>query len=174
MMKGSDMNKVLVAYATKTGCTQGIAEKIGSTLSGAGMEVDVRSIGEMPEADGYDAFIVGSGVRVGSWHGAAKSWVKANAEPLRSRPTAFFTACLTMVDGSEKSGEVRAYTDALIAETNVEPVEIGLFAGMNDPKKFSFPERLILKALKSPQGDFRDMEAVAAWTREIAPKLGMS
>lgn len=168
------MSKVLVVYATKTGCTQGIAEKIGSTLSETGAVVDVKSIDDMADAGGYDAYVVGSGVRVGSWHGSAKSWVTANADLLRSRPTAFFTACLTMADGPQKSGEVRAYTDALIAEANVEPVDIGLFAGMNNPKKFSFPERLILKALKSPQGDFRDMDAVSEWTHGIAPKLGLS
>lgn len=168
------MSTVLVVYGTKTGCTAGIAEKIGSTLAGAGATVDVRPVGDSPSAADYDAVVVGSGVRAGNWHGTVKKWVAANADALKARPVAFFTACLTMASEPEKAEEVRAYTDPLIAETGVTPIEIGLFAGMNEPKKFSLPERLILKAMKSPEGDFRDLEAVAEWTRGIAGKLGVA
>jgi len=167
------MSTALVIYGTKTGCTEGIAEQIGRTLTEAGVTVDVRAAGDKPDAAGYDAILVGSGVRAGSWHGSVKDWVTANVEALKSSPVAFFTACLTMADDPGKADEVRAYTDPLIESTGVKPVDIGLFAGMNDPKKFSLPERLIMKAMKAPQGDFRDMDAVAAWTREVVGKLGL-
>lgn len=171
---GAGMSKVLVVYGTKTGCTAGIAEKIGATLAEAGVAVDVKPAGDKPDPAGYDAIVIGSGVRASNWHGFVKEWVATNADALKSRPVAFFTACLTMETNPEKADEVRAYTDALIAETGVEPVDFGLFAGMNDPKKFNLPERLIMKALKAPQGDFRDFEAVAAWTRDVVGKLGVS
>jgi menaquinone-dependent protoporphyrinogen oxidase len=168
------MGTVLVVYGTKTGCTAGIAEKIGATLAKAGATVDVKAVEAKPDAAVYDAVVVGSGVRVGSWHGAVKTWVTANADALKIRPTAFFTACLTMGTEPEKADEVRAYTDPLIAETGVTPLDVGLFAGMNEPKEFSLPERLIMKAMKAPEGDFRDMDAVAEWARAMAPKLGVS
>lgn len=168
------MSKILVVYGTKTGCTAGIAEKIGETLAALGASVDVKPAQDAPDAAAYDAVLVGSGVRASNWHGAVKKWVAANAEALKVRPVAFFTACLTMASEPDKADEVRAYTDPLIAETGVTPVDIGLFAGMNDPAKYSLPERLILKALKSPQGDFRDFEAVAEWTRAVADRLGVA
>lgn len=168
------MGTVLVVYGTKTGCTAGIAERIGQTLAELGAEVDVKRVEDKPDAAAYDAVVVGSGVRAGSWHGSVKAWVTAQADALKSRPTAFFTACLTMGSNPEKSEEVRAYTDPLIAESGVTPVDIGLFAGMNQPKAFSLPERLIMKAMKAPEGDFRDYEAVAAWTREVAGKLELA
>jgi hypothetical protein len=31
-----------------------------------------------------------------------------------------------------------------------------------------------MKAMKAPQGDFRDMDAVAEWTRGVAGKLGLA
>ncbi len=167
------MGTVLVVYGTKTGCTQGIAEKIGETLAAMGASVELAAAGAAPDAAAYDAVVVGSGVRAANWHGAVKKWVAANAEALKSRPVAFFTACLTMAAEPEKAEEVRAYTDPLIAETGVQPVDTGLFAGMAVMEKFSLPERLIMKAMKAPQGDFRDFEAVAAWTREVAGKLGV-
>lgn len=165
------MSTVLVVYGTKTGCTSGIAEKIGETLAAVGMRADVRPAEDTPDPSAYDAVIVGSGVRASNWHGSVKEWVTANADTLKAKPTAFYTACLTMGTTPEKSDEVRAYTDALIAETGVVPVDIGLFAGMNVPKKFSLPERLIMKVMKAPEGDFRDFDAVASWARETAPKL---
>lgn len=171
---GAGMSKILVVYGTKTGCTGGIAEKIAETLAASGATVDVRPAGDKPDPSGYDAVVVGSGIRAGSWHTSVKEWVAANAETLKSRPTAFFTACLTMASNPEKADEVRAYTDPLIAETGIEPVDLGLFAGMNVPKAFSLPERLIMKMMKAPEGDFRDYEAVAAWAKVAAPKLGLA
>lgn len=168
------MSRVLVVYGTKTGCTAGIADQIGRTLAEVGASVDVKPVEDTPDASGYDAVVVGSGVRAGSWHGAVKTWVASSAEALKERPTAFFTACLTMAAEPEKADEVRAYTDPLVTETGVTPVDLGLFAGVNEPKKFSLPERLIMKAMKAPQGDFRDMDAVAEWTRGVAGKLGLA
>ncbi|KAF0209404.1 MAG: flavodoxin domain-containing protein [Actinomycetota bacterium] len=168
------MSTVLVVYGTRTGCTSGIAEKISETLAALGMRADVRPAEDKPDPSAYDAIIVGSGVRAGNWHGSVKEWVTANADTLRAKPTALFTACLTMGTSPEKSDEVRAYTDALTAETGVVPVDVGLFAGMNVPKTFSLPERLIMKLMKAPEGDFRDFAAVAAWADAVAPKLGLT
>ncbi|MFU8891367.1 MAG: hypothetical protein ACNA76_06890, partial [Anaerosomatales bacterium] len=38
---GDGMNKVLVVYGTKSGCTSGVAERIGSALATSGATVDV-------------------------------------------------------------------------------------------------------------------------------------
>ena len=167
------MSKVLIVYATGTGCTAGIAERIGETLTAAGSTVEVASAKDALTAVGYDAVLLGSGVRAGSWHKAAKEWVAANADALKAIPVAFFTVCLTMAD-AEKADKVRVYTDALIAETGVEPVDVGLFAGWNEPKEFPFVERTILKLMKAPTGDFRDWDAIDAWTTEVAGKLGLA
>ena len=167
------MSKVLVVYGTKTGCTAGIAETIGETLRAGGVETDVARAEDKPDPAGYDAVIVGSGVRAGLWHAPVKQWLMGHAAELKGRPLALFTACLTMHSNPEKADEVRAYTDLLLKETGLEPVDIGLFPGMNVLKSLSLPERLIMKAMKAPEGDFRDMAAVCAWTRAVARTLGL-
>ena len=171
---GDGMSKVLVVYGTTTGCTAGVAEQIGATFAELGATVDVVPAAEAPSPDGYDAVAVGSGIRAAQWHAPVKEWVTANAAALKGMPTAFFTACLTMASEPEKADEVRAYTDPIVEESGVQPVDIGLFAGMNEPKTFSLPERLILKVMKAPEGDFRDHEAIAGWARGVAGKLGVS
>jgi menaquinone-dependent protoporphyrinogen oxidase len=171
---GAGMSKVLVVYGTGSGCTIGVARQIGKTLAERGATVEVVSATEAPAPAGYDAVVVGSGVRAGNWHGPVESWVSANAATLKEKPVAFFTACLTMASDPSKRDEVRAYTDPVIKKSGVEPVGIGLFAGWNQPKKFSFIERAILRMMKAPEGDFRDFAAIGAWAAETAPKLGLT
>jgi menaquinone-dependent protoporphyrinogen oxidase len=111
-------------------------------------------------------------VRVGQWHGAAKTWVESNAAALKKMPVAFFTCGMTMTDSS-KAEEVRAYTDPILAATGIKPVDIGLFAGWYQPEKFGFAERTILKLMKTPRGDFRDWAAIDAWTEKIGATMGL-
>ena len=111
---------------------------------------------------------------MGQWHEPARSWVTANADALKGLPVAFFTCNLTLASEPEKVDEVRAFTDSLIEASGVTPVDVGLFAGWFEPKKFSLVERVVLKAMKAPQGDFRDFSAVGDWTQGVAPKLGLS
>jgi menaquinone-dependent protoporphyrinogen oxidase len=167
------MSKVLVTYATKTGCTQGIAEKVGQVLEGRGASVDVVPIGRQADPSGYDAVVVGSGARIGKWHGSAIKWVSGNAEALKSVPVAFFTACLTLADSPEKTDEVRKYSDPAIEGSGVEPVDIGLFAGWFVPEEFGAVGRAVLKKMESPEGDHRDWAAIEAWAGDVASKLGV-
>lgn len=167
------MSTVLVVYGTKSGCTAGIAERVEAALAGLDVTADVKPAQDHPDPSAYDAIIVGSGVRAGMWHAPVKQWLVSNAGILRDKPVALFTACLTMATDPAKVDQVRAYTDPLVTETGIEPVDVGLFAGMNDPKAFSLPERLVMKAMKAPEGDFRDYESVDAWTRSVAERMGL-
>jgi menaquinone-dependent protoporphyrinogen oxidase len=163
--------KALVVYGTKSGCTMGIAEKIGETLAAKGLSVDVMPAEKAAAAADYDAVVVGSGVRAGSWHAGARTWVTDNADALKAMPVAFYTCGLTAAD-AQKAEEMRAYTDPVIEASGVTPIDVGLFAGWNEPKEFSFVERSILKLMKAPEGDFRDLDAVQAWAEKITPQLG--
>jgi menaquinone-dependent protoporphyrinogen oxidase len=167
------MSKVLVVYGTSSGCTQTLAEKVGETLAQSGADVEVVSAKAAPAAAGYDAIVVGSGVRAGQWHKPAKEWVAANAEALRSVPVALFTCGLMIRDGEDKAAEVRAFSKAIEDANGLTPVDVGLFAGWND-KHLSFPERAVMKLMKAAEGDFRDLGAVEAWSRKVAPQLGLA
>lgn len=167
------MSKVLVVYGTGTGCTTGVAERIGEALGKQSIDTEITSAENAPAPTDFDAVIVGSGVRAGQWHQPVRSWVETNAGSLKSKPLAFYTVGLTMTSNPEKADEVRAYTDPLIEQTGVKPVDVGLFAGCNDPKKFSFVERSMLTLMKAPVGDFRDWDAIDAWTDRVAKDLGL-
>jgi len=168
---GEGTMKTLVVYGTKSGCTEGIAERIGRQLAEHGATVEVVAAEKAPAADGFDAVVVGSGVRAGGWHGTARSWVEKNAAALKAMPVAFYTCGLTLANDPTKTDEVRAYTHPLIDATGIKPVDIGLFAGWNQADSFGFAERTVLKLMKAPQGDFRDWAAIDAWAEQVAPSL---
>ena len=174
MKMGAGMKKVLVVYGTKSGCSAGVAERIGKTLATKGVEVDVVPAEKAGSPAEYAAAVVGSGVRMGQWHEPARTWVAANANALKSKPLAFYTVGMTLVSEPDATDKVRAFTDPLIAETGVSPVDIGVFKGWNTGEGFSFIERTILGAMKTPKGDFRDWAAIDAWTHKVEPQLQIS
>ena len=53
----------------------------------------------------------------------------------------------------------------------VQPVDVGFFAGKVDPETLPLPSRLIVKALKSEEGDFRDWGAIREWAASVTPAL---
>lgn len=168
------MHRVLVTYATSTGCTRGVAEDLAAALRTEDVTVDLHPVDEAPGPEGYDAVVVGSGVRVGQWRKPARTWVGTHAAALTRIPVAFFTVGMILRLFPERTDEVRGYTDGLIEHTGVRPVDIGLFTGWNQPDEFGRAERLMLRAMKAPVGDFRDPAAVRAWAESLRAPLGLT
>jgi menaquinone-dependent protoporphyrinogen oxidase len=166
-------NRILVAYATRAGSTIKVAETIGEALNDAGATVDVQNVKNVNDISPYSAVVLGSAVRAGKWMSEAVKFVKTYEESLSQMPVAYFVVCLTMKeDTAEKRKEVLAYLDPIKEQTpQVQPIDVGLFAGAFDMSKLSFLFRLVMKSMKASEGDFRDLKAVRKWTRGIADKL---
>jgi len=162
--------RVLVAYASKAGSTGGVAEAIGQRLNGNGTAVDVKLLSDNLDLSQYQAVVVGSAIRMGQWLPDAKKFVEKHQSALSQMPTAFFTVCMTLEEDTEEHrSEVAAYTDPI--RQIVEPDSEAFFAGVMDPKKVNFIERLIMKALKVPEGDFRQWEEINAWADSLRPVM---
>ncbi len=176
------MSRILVVYGTRSGCTATIAERVAAALrglpegspgpaDGGPPQVDVAEAGAAHSPGGYDAVVVGSGVRSGHWHAAAADWVRLHADVLRDTPVAFFTVGLTLAVDPGRADEVRRCTDALVEETGVLPVDVGVFAGWYHPQRFGLAERIRARVKHFPVGDFRDLVAVDRWAVAVAPLL---
>jgi menaquinone-dependent protoporphyrinogen oxidase len=53
----------------------------------------------------------------------------------------------------------------------IAPLDHRIFAGALDVAALGFGERMLVKAVKAPPGDFREWDAIAAWADEIAVAL---
>ena len=185
------MTKVLVVYGSRHGGTRGIAERIGEVVRAQGNEAVVAAADQAQDIGSADAFIVGSGVYMGSWLSDALDFMRRNQEALAARPTWLFssgplagssksadgvdpvTLALGPSDGPGSGG--RKKVEELIAV--IHPRDHRVFLGAFDPKDppKALSERFVRlmpgarKVL--PTGDFRDWAAIEAWAREIVATL---
>jgi len=170
---GQMKNKVLIVYASRAGSTGEVAKALGQTLSEAGATVDVRSVSDENDLNQHQAVIVGSAIRMGRWLPEAVDFVKKHRDELSRIPTAYFVVCSTMKDDTpENRRKVLAYLDPVRkAAPNIEPVDIGLFAGVVDFSKLSFMDKSMLKMKGAPEGDFRNWAAIKKWATDVTPML---
>lgn len=163
-------DRILVAYATRCGSTGEIAEAIGQALCEGGAAVDVRPVKDVTDVNGYQAVVVGSAIRIGQWLPEAVKFVETHQDALRRVPVAYFAACMTLAEDTEENRRTTAaYLDPV--REIVQPVAEGLFAGAMDFSKLPFALRLMVKAMKSEEGDLRDWDSIDAWATNMHPVL---
>jgi menaquinone-dependent protoporphyrinogen oxidase len=169
-------NSILVAYATRYGSTQEVADRIAATLRESNLTVDVQPVKQVRTLDGYRAVVLGAPLYIGSWLKDAQRFLTQHQPALEKLPVAIFSLGPTRAD--EGMAEVRASLDAQVGKYPwLKPIAVELFGGKYDPAKLRFPDTL-LKALPAsplhglPASDIRDWEAIGAWARGLVEKLG--
>jgi len=164
--------RILVAYASQKGSTAGIAQAIGNELISEGYAVDVSEMKSVTSLSGYNAVVIGAPVYMGKVTGDVTVFVTANKDGLSRLPVAGFVTGIAPV--YPKTGYVEGFIDQLVtALAPLRPVAVTMFAGTLDTGKMNFIERGLTSLIKVPTGDFRDWDAIAAWTRTLAGKMGL-
>jgi menaquinone-dependent protoporphyrinogen oxidase len=167
------MSKILVAYSTAAGSTAEVAEAIGQELSSANGIVDLLPAREVRDLHPYQAVVLGTGIRAGRPYRETLKFVERHHGALSRVPVAYFIVCMTMKEDTPKNREqVDAYADQLrAAAPQVRPLDVGYFGGRMDFKRLPLLLRLIVKAMKEQEGDFRDWEAIRAWAAGVRSDL---
>jgi menaquinone-dependent protoporphyrinogen oxidase len=172
--------KVLVAYASKYGATEGIAQRIGEALRRRGLEVDVKRCKDVHEASGYDAYVVGSATYEFNWRGVARKFVDRNADELAAHPTWLFSSGPLGTETVDKEGHdvLKGAEPKQFAqyETRIHPRGKQVFRGAYHHDKIRGADRVIawMPAIRDvmPEGDFREWDVIDAWANSIADQLG--
>ena len=160
---------ILVAYASKQGSTQGIAERIAEKLRQLGKEAEARPVEAVEDPGSYEALVIGSAIYYGSWLKEATEWVRRNRAVLAQRPVWLFSVGplgIEFKDAEEQPKEMAEFQKA------IGPRDQRIFFGALDPSRLSFAERMMVKAVRAPAGDFRNWPAIEAWAESIARDLG--
>jgi menaquinone-dependent protoporphyrinogen oxidase len=161
--------RVLVTAASRHGATHEIASAIAHGLSRRGIDADAHPLEELAGLHGYDAYVIGSAVYIGRWLAPARELVENHAETLTARPVWMFSSGpLGPPDALKPEGDPVDASDMVEA---AGAVEHRVFAGRLDKRLLGLGEKAVVVAVRAPEGDFRDWDAIDGWAGEIADQL---
>jgi len=119
---------VLVAYATRYGSTQEVAEAVAATLRESGLKVDSQPMREVRTLERYRAVIVGTAIYMFRLHKDARRFLSRHREALSTRPVAIFA--MGPLHNDEKEQAVREQFDKELAQFPwFTPIARGIFGG---------------------------------------------
>lgn len=163
--------KVLIAYATTSGSTREIAERVGEFLDEKGLNVDVRSCREKTDLKDYDAIILGAPLYLFHLHKDAVHFLQRHQKHLEKLPVAIFAGGPYGPTAAEDALEVQKNLEKeLEKHTWLQPVSTQLVGGRFDPALLRFPYNLIPAMKSAPACDSRNWEEIKAWAESL-PEL---
>jgi menaquinone-dependent protoporphyrinogen oxidase len=170
--------EVLIAYVTRSGSTEDIAEAMGMAIEDTGIKVDVLPMVRVESISEDTAVILGAALYVGrfakEFHrfmarfqrelGNVHPWIFV-VGPTEDAPKHFVAA------EKQASKELERYPWLRAADVRV-------FGGRFDPQHLNlpFPFSLMMKLpgnpmRKAPASDIRDWDWIRRWARAIADHL---
>ena len=172
--------RMLVAYASRHGATQGIAERVAEVLAAAGQSVEARAVEDVDDLADHDAFVIGSAVYMFHWLKPMCRFLRHNRKVLAERPVWLFSSGPLGTETTDAQGrdvlEVSAAKEAKEVEAAIHPRGHRVFFGAySTGKPIGLAERFVARIPAArdamPEGDFRDWEAIEAWAGDIALEL---
>lgn len=154
--------KVLVAYGSKHGGTEGIAKVIGDTLATEGDEVDVQPARTVKSVDPFDVVVVGGALYANRWHKDARRLVRKHTANLRCRQVWFFSS--GPLDDSAATEEIPPTSQVAKLIDQVGARNHMTFGGYLAEDVKGFPASAMAK---DHAGDWRDRERIAEWARRL-------
>ena len=182
--------KVLIVYGTRYGATESTSEEIAKTIRDEGLEVSVVNAKKekVKDISGYDLIIVGSGMQMAKWTGAAEGFLKKSQKELSGKKVAIFvsSAAQALIEYEKKTDEIekarKQYLEDKAARYNLHPISMVIFGGVWDYNHMFFLFRKTLagfkpkieaagfKEVKPGLYDTRNWDTIRAWAKEMASK----
>jgi menaquinone-dependent protoporphyrinogen oxidase len=160
---------VLVAYGSKMGGTQGLAEMLGSELRSNGLDAEVVAASSVRDIEPYDAVIIGGALYAMRWHKDARRFVRRHGRALRQVPVWVFSS--GPLDDSARTGDIPPVRFVRKAMDSIEAAGHMTFGG-RIAEDATGP---IASAMaKQSAGDWRDPDHVREWVKLVAESLQAS
>ena len=145
--------KVLIAYGTRFGATEGVAIKIAEIFRDNGVLADVVNLKEKSDFDNfddYDGLIIGSSIKIGQWTRHVKNFVRNMRLEIQKLPGSFgFYVCSAYAAIDEQYAKVKEeYIPDKLKEFDVSIDYYDAFGGIIDfseNSKMGWLEKKIMK-----------------------------
>lgn len=157
---------ILLAYASRFGSTQEVAEFIAASLREAGLQVDIQPMQEVKSLDRYDAVVLGAAIYNAKWHADAHQFLSQHQDALTQLSVAIFTLGPLSQSDAAKRNSRRQLDNELAKYPWLKPVAVEVFVGKLDPTKLGIFERLGTTA-----SDHRNWDAIRAWANPLPTLL---
>lgn len=165
-------SKVLIAYSTKYGSTQGVAESIAEVLRGKYFTIDLLPAREVKDLDEYEAVILGTAMYAGQILADTRKFITRFDSKLKEIPSVLFILGPLSNNPQEVHGVQIQYAANQKKFPWYSPLNVQIFAGALDLKKLRFPDSLIKLYRSSPKNpmrsqDSRDWKAIQSWAAKL-------
>ena len=160
------MARVLVAYASKRGGTEGIARMIAERLEERGVDADLAGAGRVKTAEGYDAVVLGSALYGGRWQRHAVRALKRVARAKARPPVWLFHSGPLGDEAADEPQAPPAKVERLADDIGADVVTFG-------GRLADDAEGFIAKAMvrNGKGGDWRDPEQIRGYADAVADGL---
>ncbi len=177
------LSRVLVIYATASGHTRKVASALAETLRTDGIDVDVVNAREKlnPSPLDYSGVIVAAPVRGGRYARAVRRWVAGHANELRTRPTAFVSVCLGVLERNRKTDQVLdTILHNFFKDTGWQPAVVKIVAGALPYTKYNWITRWMMRRIvarahgdtdTSRDYEYTDWEDLRSFGTDFARRL---
>jgi menaquinone-dependent protoporphyrinogen IX oxidase len=151
-------SKILVAYFTKGGASEGYAKIIAETLTADGLAVETCNLAhDIPDITAFNTIILGTGVRMFRVYRPWKKILKQKA--LTSKHLFMFLSSGTAIEDPDKA--VEKFLCPLVEKYDLKPKSLVSFPG-------KIPEKW---AKLDDQKETMKPEKAKAWAQEIAHQV---
>ena len=163
----NNTKSILLAFASRFGSTQEVAETIATTLREAGHEVDLLPMQDVKSLDRYGAVVLGAAIYNAKWNADAHLFVAQHQDVLSQLPVVIFTLGPLSPSDAAKRNSRRQLDSELAKYSWLKPVAVEIFAGKYDPSKpgMGFFDRFV------PARDVRNWDAIRAWAKTLPAQL---
>jgi len=161
--------RVLVAYATRAGSTEEVAQTLADVLRCHGMVVDVCRARDLKSLENYSAVVIAVALYMGRMHKDVRRFLSTHQAALTKVPVALYVLGPVQKEEKDWAGARQQLDKELRNFPWLAPVDQHIVGGKFDPASLGFPFNLIPAMRGMPVSDALDWNLLrerAIWLAE--------
>lgn len=162
---------ILVAYATRTGSSEEVAQSIADVLRSHALPVDLRPAYNVHAIDQYTAVIICVALYGGRFHRDVRRFFTEHRHALAKLPVALFVLGPVHSEEKEWTDARRQLENELKRFPWLSPVDQQIVGGKFDSARLLFPFKLIPALRKMPASDVRDWNLIQSLSNKLAERF---